>query len=222
MSRNPKSNIAITQVRTGHGDTGSTKLAGNKPYRKGHALVRYSAALDIAQGYTSELPDIAVDQRYSPRLILQEVLFRLGAAIGSRNPGGQTLPLTELSKFMARDVEIISKQLAPLDSFLRTTPNNAGLQRLRGVIRKAESACVEAYDFIVVEDRDTSPGVIKALELSMQVLNVASDFVFAWMWLVSTTAKGNVEQSAKWVPMDDATILTLNEKDDLERMESEV
>jgi cob(I)alamin adenosyltransferase len=204
------SNVAINKVRTGNGDLGFTKLGG-KTYSKGHAIVALSAALDSAQALTAEMPDVGVTDGVSPRTLIQEVLFRAGAAIGGRSPRAQQLPLAELGLAMETNLSAVTAQLRPLDSFLRTTPENAGLQALRAAVREAEVRAAAARDQVEVESKDTSPGLLEALGYILKALNIASDLVFGYVWLVSTTDKGNVAQNAKWLPMTEDQIRSLND-----------
>lgn len=202
-----KSNVRITSIRTGHGDTGDTKLGG-KTYRKGHLLVQYSSALDIVQSYTNAIPRSFGD--YEPRILIQEALFRLGAAIGSRKPKDQEMPLQEITTLMERQIDVISGGLAPLDSFIRVNETNFELHRLRGVVREAESKCVAARDFIEFESKDLVENLLYMLNKSIITLNVMSDWVFAYVWLFSTDQKGKVLDSTKWIPWTEETFIKLN------------
>jgi cob(I)alamin adenosyltransferase len=195
-------------IRTGHGDLGDTKLGG-KTYRKGHPLVELSAALDVAQSYTTALPVYVSWQK--PRALLQELLFRLGAVIGSRTPKNQELALAEISKAMERDIEAISVKLTPLDSFIRVIPANQELQVLRAAIRSAEVACVKAFDQVKIEEKDTALNLLYMLEQSMKVLNVASDWVFAYAWMATVNEQGTVPVKNKWVPMTESDFVKLND-----------
>jgi cob(I)alamin adenosyltransferase len=203
-----KSNVAITMIRTGHGDNGDTKLGG-KAYRKGHPLVGYGAALDIAQGFTIALPRKMFTDY--PREYMQELLFRLGAVIGGRGPKAHELALQELGTAMERTIGTFSRQLTPLDSFLRCTPENAALQQLRASIREAEVRCVAARDAIEYEDKDTSPNLLHMLNKSGTALNIASDYVFAFTWFATTNERGNVNALGKWMPMSDEKLALLND-----------
>lgn len=203
-----KSNVAITVIRTGHGDGGDTKLAG-KPYRKGHPLVAYSASLDSAQGHTIALPRKMLNDY--PREHMQELLFRLGAVIGGRQPKGHELALQEVGIAMERAISALSKQLKPLDSFIRCTPENAALQHLRAAVREAEVRCVAARDAIIYEDKDTSPNLIHMLDKSAVALNIASDYVFAFAWLATTDSFGNIPAQAKWKPYSEEQLRKLND-----------
>jgi cob(I)alamin adenosyltransferase len=208
MTTKNKSTVAITMIRTGHGDLGDTKLGG-KTYRKGHALVELSAALDAAQSFTIALPSKMSWGK--PRALMQELLFRLGAVIGSRTPNNQELALVEIGKAMEREIEKISSGLNPLDSFIRVTVTNAELQQLRAMVRLAETACVKAFDQIKLESKDIAPNLLYMLEQSMKVLNIASDWVFAYAWLKTVNEQGIVPTENKWNPMTEAAIIKLND-----------
>lgn len=201
-----RSNIAITMIRTGHGDKGDTKLGG-KPYRKGHPVVLYSAALDIAQSHTDALPEKWGD--YAPRDVAQEMLFRLGA-IGGHKPKDQELPIVELSKYMEEQLEYVSGSLEPLDSFIRCAEQNSSLQRLRAALREAECRAVAARDHLELESRDTSPTMIYMLEAASKALNIMSDWVFAFVWAYSVNELGKLDKTMKWLPWADEKFTTLN------------
>jgi cob(I)alamin adenosyltransferase len=208
MAVRDKSTVAITSIRTGNGDSGSTKLGGNT-YRKSHPLVAYSAALDKAQSYTDVLP-MAVNGLYA-RDMMQELLFRLGAVIGGRTPREQEVPVQEISAAMERHIASWSETLAPLDSFLRTTEVNADLQRLRAEIREAEVRCVQAFDYIDTKQRELSPNLLHGLAFSGTALNIASDWVFLLVWLHSVDPNtGKVTQESKWVPWSEERVRELN------------
>jgi cob(I)alamin adenosyltransferase len=218
-----KSSIAINKVRTGNGDEGSTTLAG-KQYRKGSPVIQYLGMIDLAQSDTVALP-LTGFRGESPRVIMQELLFRLGAAVASRTPKGEVSVIEEIVTFMELDMAAILKQLKPLDSFIRATPDNAALQKLRAFIRLCEDMCVEAHDRIEFESADTSPNLLSTLKVSAKALNVASDWIFAYVWFATTDQKGSVQPQAKWLPMDVEVLRSVNndliiqrEKDaDLER-----
>lgn len=203
-----KSNVAITMIRTGNGDDGDTKLGG-KTYRKAHPIVSYIGALDIAQSFTDALPRAWGD--FTPRVTAQEVLFRLSAAVGSRTPKDQEMALQELSAHMEKQIEFISGGLHAIDSFIRTEERNAELQRLRAFVRAAEVAAVAALDFIQLESKETSENLLYMLNLSKAVLNVLGDWIFAFVWLMSTEENGRVPSALKWIPMDEEKIKMLND-----------
>jgi cob(I)alamin adenosyltransferase len=205
-----KSNVAITTIRTGHGDGGDTKLGG-KTYRKGHLLVGYSAALDTAQAWTTALPESFYE--FAPRSVMQETLFRLGAVIGSRSPKQQELALQEIGTMMERQIDFIATSLPSLDSFIRCTATNQSIQCLRAAVREAEHRCVAARDQIELEAKDTSPNLLYMLERSMVLLNIASDWVFAFVWLRTTVADtGKIASEDRWVPWTESKITELNSK----------
>jgi cob(I)alamin adenosyltransferase len=204
-----KSNIAITRIRTGNGDNGDTKLCGGKDYRKAHPVVAYTGSLDTAQAFTTALPRAWGD--FEPRTLAQEVLFRLGAVMGSRKPKDQELALQELSAHMEKQIEFISGGLVALDSFIRVDERNAELQQLRAFVRAAEVAAVAAHDYTQLEAKETSENIIYMLKISSAVLNVFSDWVFAFVWLMSTEENGRVPTALKWVPIDEEKLRSLND-----------
>jgi cob(I)alamin adenosyltransferase len=202
-----KSNIRLTSIRTGNGDLGDTKLGG-KSYRKSSLLVQYSSALDLANSCST-----ALDEKWGDFIVrdtLQELLFRLGATIGGRAPKGQELAVQEIAALMETQLQYITGGLKPLDSFLRATPKNSGLHFLRAVIRQAETLCVAAHDQIELESRDTSEQLLYGLLFSARALNIASDWVFGFVWLHSTDELGAVTSEDKWVPWSDDKIRGLN------------
>lgn len=201
------SNVAITTIRTAHGDSGSTKLGG-KAYRKGHPLVQYMSALDVAQCNTSCIAKNWGD--FAPRELLQELIFRLSAAVGSRKPKDQEVALQEIGILMESQIEHIAGGLASLDSFIRCTEYNVELQRLRTSIREAEVRCVAARDHIELEAKDISENLLYMLERSMKALNIASDWAFAFVWVYSTEENGRLIQGAKWKPWSDETFVEMN------------
>ena len=202
-----KSNIAITRIRTGRGDTGETVMGG-KTYRKGHPLIQYSAALDMAQSHTAALPESWGD--FSIRDTAQELLFRLGAVIGSRNPRQQEVAVQEIGGLMETQLDYIAGGLKALDSFLRSDPSTHALHVLRAAIRQAEVNCIAAHDHVELEARDTSEQLLYGLDFSAKALNIMSDYVFAFIWLYSTDIHGAVNKEAKWLPWDEQKIRGLN------------
>jgi cob(I)alamin adenosyltransferase len=207
MSEKMSSNIRITTIRTGNGDSGGTKLGG-KTFRKGHPIVQYSAALDVAQSFTYAVPKAWGD--YKPRELLQELLFRLGAAVGGRTPKDQEIALQEIGILMESQIEYISGSLASLDSFIRCTEYNKDLQALRAAVREAEVRCVAARDHIELEAKEISENMLYMLEKAAKALNIASDWVFAFVWIYSTNQDGRLLTDAKWVPWDDSVFIELN------------
>jgi len=203
-----KSNVAITMIRTGNGDDGDTKLGG-KAYRKGHALIQYLGALDTVQAFTDALPYSWGD--YEPRNLAQELLFQLSAAVHSRTPKQKELYLQEIAALMEKQIEYISGGLHPLDSFLRCHETNGDLQRLRTFVREAERLAVQASDYIELTEKDTSEQLLYILKPSAAALNVLSDWVFAFVWLMSTQENGRVLKSVKWVPMSEEQVRSLND-----------
>lgn len=201
------SNIRITSIRTGNGDTGDTKLGG-KLFRKGHPLVQYCSALDLVQGHTIAVPEAWGD--FKPRELLQELLFRLGASIGSNIPRKQEIAIQEISLLMETQIEYISGSLDTLDSFIRCTVYNADLQKLRAFLREAEVKCVAARDYIELEAKDVSENALYMLERSMKALNIASDWVFAFVWAYSTEENGKLISGAKWLPWSEEVFLEMN------------
>lgn len=202
-----KSNVAITMIRTGHGDGGDTKLGG-KQYRKGHSIVQYSAALDTAQSFTAALPKKWGD--FQPRDIMQEALFRLGAAIGSRKPKDQEVAFQELSEMMEAQIDHIAGGLEPLDTFLRVGEATAGLHQLRASIREAEVKAVAARDYLELESKELSETTIYMLERGAKLLNIASDWVFAFVWVYSTSENNKIIKDLKWVPWPEERFRGLN------------
>lgn len=202
-----KSNIAITRIRTGRGDTGETVMGG-KTYRKGHPLIQYSAALDTAQSHTAALPESFGD--FVIRDTAQELLFRLGAVIGSRNPKQQEMAVQEISGLMETQIDYIAGGLKPLDSFLRSEPSTHQLHTLRATIRQAETACIASKDHIELEARDTSEQLLYGLDFSAKALNIMSDYVFSFIWVFSTDQHGAVKKESKWLPWSDEKIRGLN------------
>lgn len=202
-----KSNVRITAIRTGNGDLGDTKLGG-KLFRKGHPIVQYCSALDMVQSYTDAVPEVWGD--FAPRELIQELLFRLGAAIGSRTPKNQEIALNEIGLLMENQIDHISGGLDTLDSFIRCTEYNRNLQRLRAVLRDAETKCVAARDHIELEAKDISENMLYMLEKAIKVLNIASDWVFAFVWTYSTEENGRLIKGAKWVPWADDKFLEMN------------
>ena len=198
----------VTKVRTGNGDGGTTKLAG-KTYRKSHALVAYSAALDTAQGLTVALPEEMGTAQ--PQNVIQEVLHRLGAVIGARLPKEHELAMQEMGQFMEKQIATIAGGLPALDSFIRCTDGNVELHQLRSALREAECRCVAAWDQVNIESKDTSPQLLYMLEKSMTLLNIASDWVFCFMWMASTNpVSGKVSSSTRWIPWTEEKIRSLN------------
>ena len=202
-----KSNVAITRIRTGAGDDGST-TAGGKHYRKGHALIEYSASLDLAQGLTTGLP--LVWGTSEPRSMMQELLFRLGAVVGSNKPKEQEIPLQEIGMYMEAQIDIIRSGLKPLDTFIRCSEVNAGFQQLRAMLRDAETKCIRARDQIEIESADVSPNLIHMLGKSSKALNIASDWVFAFVWAFSVDENGVVPSDLCWEPWSIERIAGLN------------
>jgi cob(I)alamin adenosyltransferase len=201
------SNVRISVVRTGAGDSGGTKLGG-KTFRKGHPLVQYSAALDVVQGFTTALPKAWGD--YKPRELLQELMFRLGAAVGGRTPKDQEIALQEIGILMESQIEYISGSLASLDSFIRCTEYNKDLQVLRASIREAEVRCVAARDHLELEAKELSENTIYMLEKASKALNSTSDWVFAFVWVYSTNEDGRILPDGKWTPWDESVFIELN------------
>jgi cob(I)alamin adenosyltransferase len=207
MKKPSKSNILISKVRTGKGDDGATLLAG-KRWRKGHPLVLYSASLDEAQARTVAVVD---GDLYRPRTLVQELLFRLGSAVGGIRPQVQETPITELLTKMEREIEALTAGLKPLESFIRTIEENQQMMSLRCALREAECRAVAAWDRLVLEEPNTTPNLQNALALSAKALNVASDWAFAHAWVFSCpTGDGKVLAGGIWTPMEDAEILNLN------------
>lgn len=201
------SNIAITSVRTGHGDHGDTTLGG-KIYRKSHAIVKYCGALDAAQSFSTAIP-VEWDM-YKPREVLQELLFRLGAVVGSRNPREQELALQEIGLLMESQIEFITGSVEPLDSFLRVTETTADLHKLRVALRTSEQMCVEARDRLEIESKEFSENMIYMLECSMKALNIASDWVFSYIWAYSVQEDGTIIKGVTWTPWNEEKIKSLN------------
>lgn len=202
-----KSSIRISRIRTGHGDKGDTKLGG-KLYRKGHPLVKFSAELDLVQSFTYNLPQAWGD--FKPREILQELLFRLGAVVGGSKPKDQEIPIQELASMLEDQIESISGGLEMLDSFIRCSDSNYGLQQLRAAIRAAESQCVAATDYLELEAKDTSENMLYMLNLAARALNIASDWVFAFVWAYSVDDNGKLLKENKWIPWPEEKFRVLN------------
>lgn len=201
------SNIAITSIRTGRGDHGDTVLGG-KIYRKSHPLVKFCGALDLAQAHSVALP-VSWDM-FEPREILQELLFRLGAVAGSRNPREQELAIQEIGVLMESQIEFISSSVEPLDSFLRVTLITTGVHKLRTAVRAAEVSAIEARDRFEVESKDLSENLIYMLDCSIKVLNIASDWVFAFIWALCVQEDGTLIKGTSWKPWTEEKVRSLN------------
>lgn len=203
-----KSTVAITSVRTGNGDDGYTKLGG-KSFRKAHPVVRYVGTIDKVQALSSSIPDQWGE--FYPRRLMQELCFRLGAAMGARHPKEQELALQEISRFMENQISYITGGLKPLDSFIASHELNADLHLLRATVREAEVNAIAARDHLELEAKDTSEQMLYMLEKSSVALNILGDWVFAFLWLYSTDEGGTLVKGLRWVPFSDEELRLLND-----------
>lgn len=194
-------------IRTGNGDEGDTRL-GSKSYRKGHLLVQYSAALDSAQSASTALP--LGWGRYEPQELLQQLLYVLGAVLGAKKPREHELALQELGILMENQLEYISSSLDPLHNFIRVSDATTQLNDLRTRIREAEIHCVAAHDQLELESRELNENILYMLKQSMKVLNIASDWVLAFIWAYSTDEQGKVASALILEPWSEEKIRSLN------------
>ena len=194
-------------IRTGNGDEGDTRL-GSKLFRKGHPLVLYSAALDSSQSASTALP--LEWGRYEPRELLQQLLYVLGAVLGAKKPRDHELALQEIGELLENQLEFISGSLSPLTNFVRVTELTANLHDLRTKIRGAELRCVVAHDHLELESKELNENALYMLKQSMKVLNIASDWVFAFVWAYSVDEKGKVGSALILEPWGEDKIRGLN------------
>lgn len=197
----------MKSFRTGKGDGGSTYLAG-KQYRKSHSLVAYGGALDTVQAHTDALPLKWGD--FKPREVFQELMFALGSVIGARQPRDHEVAVQEIGLYMEAQVEHILAGLPTLDKFLRTNSQNAELQRLRAFTREAEVRCVAAYDQIDKEDGPLAENLLHMLNESIKPLNVASSWLFSFVYAYSLSNDEELPENVIWTPWPENKIRMLN------------
>jgi cob(I)alamin adenosyltransferase len=197
----------MDNFRTGKGDGGSTYLGG-KQYRKGHPLVSYGGALDTVQAHTAALPRNWGD--FKPREVFQELMFALGSVIGARQPRDHEIAVQEIGIYMEGQIEHIIGGLPTLDKFLRTTEQNSELQRLRAFVREAETRCVAARDHLELEDASLSENLIYMLDACVKPLNIASSWVFSFVYAYTIDTYGQIPANAVWVRWPEDKIRMLN------------
>lgn len=188
---------------------GDTSFCG-KLYRKGHPLALYNAALELAQSNTYVLP--LSWGAFSPREIMQELLFSLMNAVQTRSPKDSDVAVQELTKLMEAQVDHISGGLDAYNSYIRSSVTTFSTLQLEALLREAEARCVAATDLIELDGKDTSPNLLYMLRKSMYALNVAGKWVHAFSMVFATNENGKMRPDTKWIPWEQEKLINLNQE----------
>lgn len=171
----------LKMIRTGKGDEGNTSIGG-KTYRKGHKLIQFIGALDRCQSLSVAIP--VKWGEYKPRAIIQQILYTIASAVHARQPRDFELRINELGTYIEAQIDSIVAGIE-LKNFLVPVESSAKLHELRCAIREAECKCVEARDYLEIEDASLSANMIYILEQIAKLLNILSDWVFAFVVVYS-------------------------------------
>jgi hypothetical protein len=198
--------MKITELREKKADLGSI-LVGHKVYRKSHAVIAYLTSLQQVQAATVSLP--LLWGNFTPRVLLQQLLYQLIKA-GKTVDKNQEIALQEIAQFMLGQVEFIANSFQDLESVIAVDECNARLFQLHVLLIEANNACTAAYDALEYEAIGLNTNAIYMLKQSMESLEIAAEWVHAFIRAYSSDDQGEVLKRLRPELWDEAKIQSLN------------
>jgi cob(I)alamin adenosyltransferase len=154
-----KPTYALTKIRTGMGDKGTTFFRGHTSYPKHHLNIEYLGALDHIQSM-ADFPSL-----------VQDTVFVLGAHHHSPNSEEYENKVNAIIEDLITAIENLVDISPPLKGFVRTTTQNRPLMELRAIVRKTELLACKLFHV---------HGELHVTQ-HIKVLNLLSDFIFLYM-----------------------------------------